>query len=169
MQQEHPNKANDKHNANAFIHNARQHKHATIWTTTSIHNANGHGIHNAINHMEYTMLDGLKPKWTDLSHAQISGHNTKTKASKGKTHMHTYWSTSKATRTQPLGALKGWQKWEHGKSICSKITCKVKPYHANSSNKACQETWNTKLVKGFTLQAYQAMLKWPKALKTDLM
>ena len=55
--------------------------------------------------------------------------------------------------------------------ICSstEIICQVVSYHANSSSKACQETRNTKLVKGFTLQPYQAMLKWPKALKIDLM
>ena len=48
-------------------------------------------LSNAMNNMVYTMLDGLKPKWIDLSHAQISGHNTKTNAQKGKANMHMPW------------------------------------------------------------------------------
>ena len=36
--------------------------------------------HDAMQQHSHNMLDGLKPKWIALSHAQISGHDDKTKA-----------------------------------------------------------------------------------------
>ena len=71
-----------------------------------MHNANGRGIHNAMNHMAYTMHDGLKPKWIGPSHVQISGHNTKIKAPKGKACMHNVLANQVGQRAQLSRVLK---------------------------------------------------------------
>ncbi len=62
------------HNANACILNAdnismQQYEQQLAYTMQMATN-----IHNAMNNMVYTMLNGLKPKWMGLSHTQISGH-----------------------------------------------------------------------------------------------
>ena len=59
-----------------------------------------------MNYMAYTKHNGLKPKWVDLSHVQISVHNDETKAQKGKASIHNAMAHQQGLRAQLSRVLK---------------------------------------------------------------
>ncbi|KAF5931512.1 hypothetical protein HYC85_027683 [Camellia sinensis] len=56
--------------------------------------------------MQSNMLNGLKPRWTDLSHTQISGHYDEIKAPKTHTSMYNAMAYQQGLKAQLSKVLK---------------------------------------------------------------